>query len=117
MQFSFLFVPLSMNDATSLSPPAFFKTFEWALDKSEDHFGGKTVTDKAEADDVGETVLEYLENWCGLLERLVNPKNMLESPHALPAKTYPVGSLNFGPLQFLIHTQKVGHSSHYQFDW
>lgn len=50
---------------------------------------------------------EFLDTWLFLLERLVNPRTMLDSPHSLPAKSSQPGYQPFSPLKFLIHIQKV----------
>lgn len=101
---------MSKNDVA-----AFFKSFEWALSTCNEHFSGKdAAVAKFKPDDVGDTLIEYLENWCGLLERLVNPKNMLESPHALPPKSYHPLNISFSPLHFLIHIQKVMHFVYFE---
>ena len=55
---------------------------------------------------MSQSLVEYLENWCSLLERLINPRNLLDSPHNLPAKRY-VTCAHFTPMKFLIHIQKV----------
>lgn len=52
---------------------------------------------------------EFLDAWLMLVEKMVNPSTVLESPHALPAKlpggqNYP----QFSALRFLVVTQKVG---------
>ncbi|XP_047736696.1 E3 ubiquitin-protein ligase HUWE1 isoform X2 [Hyalella azteca] len=87
---------------------AFFESFEWALEAADAHFKSAGREKSAgKKDEVGDTLLEYLESWCALLERLVNPRHMLESPHALPPKVYPLGCLSFNPLSFLMHIQKV----------
>ena len=49
---------------------------------------------------------EFLDAWLMLLEKMVNPKNVLESPHLLPDKALP----NFKPfdtLTYLIKTHKT----------
>lgn len=42
-----------------------------------------------------------------LVEKMVNPKTVTESPHVLPAKSSQPGFVPFSPVQYLITTQKV----------
>ena len=55
---------------------------------------------------------EFLDAWLMLLEKMVNTKNVLDSPHTLPAKSTQTGFVPFSPVQYLIHTHKVG-TDHY----
>ena len=48
-----------------------------------------------------------MDAWLLLVEKMVNTKNILESPHTLPAKSTQPGFVSFDPLQYLIKTQKV----------
>lgn len=82
---------------------AFFNTFEWAIS------AGGTSPDQEGSDpeELPEGTGEFLDTWLVLLERLVNPRTMLDSPHALPAKSSQPGYQPFSPLKFLIHIQKV----------
>ena len=41
-----------------------------------------------------------------LLEKMVNPKNIFESPHQLPNKTLQGSKGPFSPLQYLISTHR-----------
>lgn len=50
---------------------------------------------------------EFLDAWLMLVEKMVNPSTVLESPHALPAKGAPHGHPPFSALRFLVVTQKV----------
>ena len=50
---------------------------------------------------------EFLDTWLFLLERLVNPRTILESQHTFPAKTAQNNFQTFNPLKFLIYIQKV----------
>lgn len=50
---------------------------------------------------------EFLDAWLMLLEKMVNPKNVLESPHTLPSKLNQQGSPSFNPVLYLIHIHKV----------
>lgn len=58
--------------------------------------------DSGEEKSLPEGTGEFLDTWLFLLEKLVNPKTMFESPHSLPSK------LGFCPLKFLIQIHKVG---------
>ena len=48
---------------------------------------------------------EFLDAWLMLLEKMVNPKNVLESPHILPSKAS-AGFKPFDSLKYLIRTHK-----------
>ena len=50
---------------------------------------------------------EFLDAWLMLVEKMVNTKNVLESPHTLPSKSTQAGFVPFNPLQYLIRTHKV----------
>ncbi|XP_042241661.1 E3 ubiquitin-protein ligase HUWE1-like isoform X2 [Homarus americanus] len=82
---------------------AFFDTFEWAIT------AGGTVQgqDGLDSGELPEGTGEFLDTWLFLLERLVNPRTMLDSPNSLPAKSSQPGYQPFSPLKFLIHIQKV----------
>lgn len=53
--------------------------------------------------------VEFLEAWLVLVEKFVNPKTLLETPHVLPAKS--PGSqraiVHFEPQKFISHIHKV----------
>jgi hypothetical protein len=55
-----------------------------------------------------------------LVEKMVNSRNILDSPHCVPNKSktpgQPVPQFNFNPTQYLISTQKVGGTSLYCVD-
>jgi E3 ubiquitin-protein ligase HUWE1 len=81
---------------------AFFKAFYWAITL------GHTVDPDLglESPYLPEGTGEFLDAWLLLLEKMVNPRNVLESPHLLPAKP----SANFRPfdaLRYLIKTHKA----------
>ena len=50
---------------------------------------------------------ELLDAWLMLIEKMVNPKTVLESPHQLPAKSGHPGFQSFDPVPYLIRMQKV----------
>ncbi|KAI1287400.1 E3 ubiquitin-protein ligase HUWE1 [Halotydeus destructor] len=80
---------------------AFFKTFEWALSQ-----GGKVpLDDGLEHPDLPDGTGEFLDSWLLLLEKMVNPKTILESPHILPNKG-PGPNQAFDAVTYLIKTQK-----------
>ena len=81
---------------------AFFRAFYWAITL------GHTVEPEVglESADLPEGTGEFLDAWLLLLEKMVNPRHVLESPHLLPAKA----SANFRPfdaLRYLIKTHKT----------
>ncbi|XP_017695695.1 PREDICTED: E3 ubiquitin-protein ligase HUWE1-like [Lepidothrix coronata] len=83
---------------------ALFETFNWALS-----MGGKVpVGEGLEHPDLPDGTGEFLDAWLMLVEKMVNPSTVLESPHALPAKGPPHGHPPFSALRFLVVTQKVG---------
>ncbi|XP_074873486.1 E3 ubiquitin-protein ligase HUWE1 isoform X2 [Carettochelys insculpta] len=83
---------------------ALFETFNWALS-----MGGKVpVAEGLEHPDLPDGTGEFLDAWLMLVEKMVNPSTVLESPHSLPAKlpggqSYPP----FSALRFLVVTQKA----------
>lgn len=82
---------------------AFFETFRWALT-----CGGKVpIEEGLEHPDLPDGTGEFLDAWLMLLEKMVNPKTVLESPHTLPAKFTQPGCINFNPVLYLIHTHKL----------
>jgi len=80
---------------TSGGQKAFFDTFTWALS-----------TSKEEEEEIPDGAGEFLDSWLLLLEKMVNPKSVLESPHTLPAKS--TGSFKpFDPMKYLARTHKL----------
>ena len=81
---------------------AFFDAFNWAIT-----LGGSAPAEEGlENPALPEGTGEFLDAWLMLLEKMVNPKNVLESPHLLPSKP----SSNFKPfdtLGYLIRTHKT----------
>ncbi|MEJ1281240.1 HECT UBA and WWE domain containing 1 [Cricetulus griseus] len=84
---------------------ALFETFNWALS-----MGGKVpVSEGLEHSDLPDGTGEFLDAWLMLVEKMVNPTTVLESPHSLPAKL-PGGVQSFpqfSALRFLVVTQKA----------
>uniref|UniRef100_A0A8B9MQW4 HECT-type E3 ubiquitin transferase n=1 Tax=Accipiter nisus TaxID=211598 RepID=A0A8B9MQW4_9AVES len=82
---------------------ALFETFNWALS-----MGGKVpVAEGLEHPDLPDGTGEFLDAWLMLVEKMVNPSTVLESPHALPAKAPAHGQPHFSALRFLVVTQKA----------
>ncbi|KAJ4934280.1 hypothetical protein JOQ06_007079, partial [Pogonophryne albipinna] len=84
---------------------ALFETFNWALS-----MGGKVpVTEGLEHTDLPDGTGEFLDAWLMLVEKMVNPSTVLDSPHSLPAKMPGVTPTmpQFSALRFLIVTQKA----------
>ncbi|XP_029463820.1 E3 ubiquitin-protein ligase HUWE1 isoform X4 [Rhinatrema bivittatum] len=83
---------------------ALFETFNWALS-----MGGKvSISEGLEHTELPDGTGEFLDAWLMLVEKMVNPTTVLESPHSLPAKlpsgqNYP----QFSALRFLVVTQKA----------
>ena len=90
-----------MKFLSSGGQQAFFNTFYWAIT-----LGNTVSADQGlESKDIPDGTGEFLDAWLMLLEKMVNPKNVLESPHILPNKP----SANFKPfdsLKYLIRTHK-----------
>ncbi|KAF6724675.1 E3 ubiquitin-protein ligase HUWE1 [Oryzias melastigma] len=84
---------------------ALFETFKWALS-----MGGKVpVTEGLEHVDLPDGTGEFLDAWLMLVEKMVNPSTVLDSPHSLPAKMPGITPTTpqFSALRFLIVTQKA----------
>nr|XP_006822183.1 PREDICTED: E3 ubiquitin-protein ligase HUWE1-like [Saccoglossus kowalevskii] len=79
---------------------ALFETFNWAL------FHGGNAPNK-DGSDIPDGTGEFLDAWLMLVEKMVNTKTILESPHTLPVKASQPGFVPFSPVQFLIHTHKA----------
>ncbi|KAJ8914753.1 hypothetical protein NQ315_013256 [Exocentrus adspersus] len=82
----------------------FFKTFKWALS------GGNPNADESiEYSVLPEGTLGFLDAWLTLLEKMVNPKAILESPHIISSR--PSHSYSFDPLKYLIHIHRLAFES------
>uniref|UniRef100_A0A8B9HQK7 E3 ubiquitin-protein ligase HUWE1 n=1 Tax=Astyanax mexicanus TaxID=7994 RepID=A0A8B9HQK7_ASTMX len=84
---------------------ALFETFNWALS-----MGGKVpVSEGLEHPELPDGTGEFLDAWLMLVEKMVNPSTVLDSPHSLPAKVPGATSTapQFSALRFLIVTQKA----------
>ncbi|XP_061759400.1 E3 ubiquitin-protein ligase HUWE1 isoform X2 [Nerophis ophidion] len=87
---------------------ALFETFNWALS-----MGGKVpVSEGLEDTELPDGTGEFLDAWLMLVEKMVNPSTVLDSPHSLPAKMPGVTPTvpQFSALRFLIVTQKAAFS-------
>ncbi|XP_015788441.1 E3 ubiquitin-protein ligase HUWE1 isoform X3 [Tetranychus urticae] len=81
---------------------AFFDTFHWALTQ-----GGKVpIEEGLEHPNVPDGTGEFLDSWLMLLEKMVNPKMVLESPHTMVTKTTQPNFVPFDPVEYLIKTHK-----------
>ncbi|XP_063792483.1 E3 ubiquitin-protein ligase HUWE1 isoform X5 [Pseudophryne corroboree] len=84
---------------------ALFETFNWALS-----MGGRVpVSEGLEHPDLPDGTGEFLDAWLMLVEKMVNPTTVLESPHSLPPTKLPGGQNfpQFSSLRFLVVTQKA----------
>lgn len=90
-----------MKFISSGGQKAFFDTFYWAIS-----IGGTIDPEQGlESPELPEGTGEFLDSWLLLLEKMVNPKTVLESPHTLPAKN---GNLKpFDPMKYLARTHKM----------
>lgn len=76
----------------------------WALSG-----GGRfDADDGLEHPDLPEGTGEFLDAWLLLLEKMVNPKAILDSTHVLPTRTTTVGVTKmFDPVRYLQQVHKV----------
>uniref|UniRef100_A0A1B6DRZ8 HECT-type E3 ubiquitin transferase n=1 Tax=Clastoptera arizonana TaxID=38151 RepID=A0A1B6DRZ8_9HEMI len=90
---------------------AFFAAFRWALS------GGDKYSLKVglEQPDLPETTGEFLHAWLMLLEKMVNPKAILESSHMLPSKPS-LNNKTFDPIQYLKEIHKLAFT-HVSYLW
>lgn len=59
-------------------------------------------------------IIEFIDSWLLLLEKMANPQTLLDSPHSLPAKADARSTTNyvpFDPVKYLIRTHKVSLTS------
>ncbi|XP_048739045.2 E3 ubiquitin-protein ligase HUWE1-like isoform X5 [Ostrea edulis] len=83
---------------------ALFKAFEWALTVKK---GKLDKNDGLEQPELSEQIAEFLDSWLMLIERMSNPKTILETPHVMPAKSSQSGYVPFSAVQYLIKAQKA----------
>lgn len=79
----------------------FFKCFKWALGRHSDG-----PTDIAS---LPEGTLGFLDAWLNLLEKMVNPKTILESPHIISNR--PNAAYNFDAVKYLIQVHRLAFDS------
>lgn len=83
---------------------AFFATFHWALSGG----GQFPLTDGLEHPNLPDGTGEFLDAWLMLLEKMVNPKAILDSPHVVSSKCtglYKVCN-TFDPIKYLTDIHK-----------
>ncbi|CAH1120985.1 unnamed protein product [Ceutorhynchus assimilis] len=78
----------------------FFKTFKWALGADEG---------PSDVNALPEGTLGFLDAWLTLLEKMVNPKTILESPHVV--STRPNATYRFDPIKYLIQIHRLAFDS------
>lgn len=76
-----------------------FRVFYWAISESSPDAGGPVAVPN-------EHQVEFLDSWLMLMEKFVNPKLVLESPHSLPLKP-PILRNPFNANLFLANVHKV----------
>ncbi|XP_076447673.1 E3 ubiquitin-protein ligase HUWE1-like isoform X2 [Babylonia areolata] len=83
---------------------ALFQAFFWALSMD-----GKVPLEQGlEHPELPEGSGEFLDSWLMLVEKMVNPKTVLESPHSVPKPKPPIQPVHFfNPTHYLIATQKA----------
>ena len=84
---------------------AFFDAFYWALS-----IGYSIPPEDGLVADLPEYTGEFLDSWLMLLEKMVNPKTVLETPHTLPktaSKTTGGNYKPFDPLKYLTRTHRL----------
>ncbi|XP_044765781.1 E3 ubiquitin-protein ligase HUWE1 isoform X3 [Coccinella septempunctata] len=88
---------------------AFFKTFRWALSAG----GTIPIEQGLEDPNLPEGTGGFLDAWLMLLEKMVNPKAVLESPHVVSNRgtEHPVNGWHFDPLKYLITIHKLAFES------
>ncbi|XP_056645575.1 E3 ubiquitin-protein ligase HUWE1 isoform X1 [Diorhabda sublineata] len=82
----------------------FFKTFKWALTSGNLH-----SLEDIEYSNLPEGTIGFLDAWLSLLEKMVNPKAIFESPHTISNR--PSHSYSFDPLKYLIQIHKLAFES------
>ena len=89
---------------------AFFETFRWALTQD----GKVPIEEGLEHPNLPEGVGEFLDSWLMLLEKMVNPKMILESPHTISSNDTTITSTSsskqqtstFDPIKYLQQIHK-----------
>ncbi|XP_055882443.1 E3 ubiquitin-protein ligase HUWE1-like isoform X4 [Biomphalaria glabrata] len=86
---------------------ALFQSFSWALSMNRK----LPLSQEHENPELPEGTGEFLDSWLTLVEKMINPKAVLESPHTLPSKEKAPGCTQFNPVQYLISTQKAAFNA------
>uniref|UniRef100_H2YZN3 Uncharacterized protein n=1 Tax=Ciona savignyi TaxID=51511 RepID=H2YZN3_CIOSA len=95
---------------------ALFDCFKWSLSYRMDESAATDTNDTTSpATELPGSVDDFLEAWLMLLERLVNPRNILNSPYVIHEKASAVAppdepppiAAPFSAVKFLIKTQKA----------
>lgn len=86
----------------------FFATFRWALSAGEKI----PLEEGLEHPDLPDGTGEFLDAWLMLLEKMVNPKAILDSPHVISksnvrGNAFRSGAQQFDPLKYLIQIHKL----------
>ncbi|XP_024868314.1 E3 ubiquitin-protein ligase HUWE1 isoform X2 [Temnothorax curvispinosus] len=83
---------------------AFFSTFHWALSGG----GQFTLPEGLEHPNLPDGTGEFLDAWLMLLEKMVNPKAILDSPHVVSSKCTGIYKVceTFDPIRYLIDIHK-----------
>ncbi|KAJ6222788.1 hypothetical protein RDWZM_001333 [Blomia tropicalis] len=74
---------------------AFFNCFKMAVGQN----------DFLETNELPDGIIEFLDSWLLLLQKMANPQTLLDSPHSLPSKP-DKDYVPFDPIQYLIRTHK-----------
>lgn len=85
---------------------ALFQAFEWAL-----ACDGNKSTDANTVSELPDGTGEFLDAWLMLIEKMVNPKTVMESTHTLPEKSSQPGYVPFNKVQYIISTQKAAFNA------
>ncbi|XP_036141020.1 E3 ubiquitin-protein ligase HUWE1 isoform X8 [Monomorium pharaonis] len=83
---------------------AFFSTFHWALSGG----GQFALSEGLEHPNLPDGTGEFLDAWLMLLEKMVNPKPILDSPHVVSSKCTGIYKVceTFDPIRYLIDIHK-----------
>ncbi|XP_046406854.1 E3 ubiquitin-protein ligase HUWE1 isoform X2 [Ischnura elegans] len=85
---------------------AYFDIYRWALSA-----GGKySVTKFSEELELPDGTGEFIDSWLMLLEKLVNPRLVFDTPNYLAKSEVAANQMSF-PLKFLIHVHKLGFAA------
>ena len=82
-----------------------YRTFHWALSNA----GKFELSEGLEHPDLPDGTGEFLDVWLMLLEKMVNPKAILDSPHVVSSKCSGIYKTYepFDPIKYLIDIHKV----------